>query len=124
MSESYQLGKDGEEMAAGYLRSLGYRIEAQRWRLHHLELDIVATDRDTNEIVFVEVKTRTTPIYGNPEEAVDRRKIMHIVHAADAYLKQYQIEKDWRFDIIAIIDDGKHEPHITHFKDAFYPPLG
>lgn len=124
MSESYQLGKNGEEMAADYLRSLGYRIEAQRWRLHHLELDIVATDRETNEIVFVEVKTRTTPLYGAPEEAVDYKKIMHTVHAADAYLKQYQIELDWRFDIIAIIDDGHHEPQINHIKDAFYPPLG
>ncbi|MCR5395468.1 MAG: YraN family protein [Bacteroidales bacterium] len=124
MSESYQLGKNGEEMAADYLRSLGYRIEAQRWRLHHLELDIIATDRESDEIVFVEVKTRTTPIFGAPEEAVDYRKIMNTVRAADAYLKQYQIMKDWRFDIIAIIDDGKHEPKLRHFKEAFYPPLG
>lgn len=124
MSESYQLGKNGEEMAADYLRSLGYRIEAQRWRLHHLELDIIATDRESDEIVFVEVKTRTTPIFGAPEEAVDHRKIMNTVRAADAYLKQYQIMKDWRFDIIAIIDDGKHEPKLRHFKEAFYPPLG
>ena len=111
-------------MAADYLRSLGYRIEAQRWRLHHLELDIIATDRESDEIVFVEVKTRTTPIFGAPEEAVDHRKIMNTVRAADAYLKQYQIMKDWRFDIIAIIDDGKHEPKLRHFKEAFYPPLG
>ncbi len=124
MSESYQLGKDGEQMAADYLRSLGYHIEAERWKLHHLELDLVATDRETNEIVFVEVKTRQTPIYGSPEEAVDWKKIRHTVHAADAYIKQYGITQDWRFDIIAIIDDGKHEPRITHFKEAFYPPLG
>ena len=124
MSESYQLGKNGEEMAADYLRSLGYRIEAQRWHMHHLELDIVATDRSTNEIVFVEVKTRTTPLYGAPEEAVDYKKIMHTVRAADAYLKIYNIDQDWRFDIIAIIDDGRHEPRINHIKDAFYPPLG
>jgi len=124
MAESYKLGKDGEQMAADYLRSLGYHIEAERWKFHHLELDIIATDCDTNEIVFVEVKTRKTPIYGSPEEAVDRKKIIHTVHAADAYIKQHCIMQDWRFDIIAIIDDGKSTTQITHFKEAFYPPLG
>lgn len=124
MSESYQLGKNGEQMAADYLRSLKYHIEAERWRLHHLELDLVATDRKTGEIVFVEVKTRQTPIFGNPEDAVDYRKIMNTVRAADAYIKQYSVTQDWRFDIIAIVDDGKHEPKIQHFKEAFYPPLG
>lgn len=124
MSESYQLGKNGEQMAADYLRSLKYHIEAERWRLHHLELDLVATDRETGEIVFVEVKTRQTPIFGTPEDAVDYRKIMNTVRAADAYIKQYSVTQDWRFDIIAIVDDGKHEPKIQHFKEAFYPPLG
>ena len=111
-------------MAADFLRSLGYTIEDRRWRLHHLELDIVAIDTTTNEIVFVEVKTRTSPIYGAPEDAVDHRKIMNTVRAADAYLKQHCIELEWRFDIIAIIDDGHSEPKIDHIKDAFYPPLG
>lgn len=124
MSESYTLGKNGEQMAADYLRSLGYHIEAERWKLHHLEIDLVATDRESGEIVFIEVKTRTTPIFGNPEEAVDYRKIKNTVNAADAYIKQYSIIQDWRFDIIAIVDDGKHEPKIHHFKEAFYPPLG
>lgn len=124
MSESYNLGKNGEQMAADYLRSIGYHIEAERWRMHHLELDLVAIDRESSEIVFIEVKTRTSPIYGSPEEAVDHKKIMNTVRAADAYIKQYGIEQDWRFDIIAIIDDGKHEPKILHFKEAFYPPLG
>ena len=124
MSESYQLGKDGEQMAADYLRSLGYHIEAERWRLHHLELDLVATDRETGEIVFVEVKTRTTDLFGSPEEAVDYKKIMNTVRAADAYIKQMGVTQDWRFDIIAIVDDGKRQPKLRHFKEAFYPPLG
>lgn len=124
MSESYTLGKDGEQMAADYLRSLGYHIEAERWKFHHLELDLIAIDRESNEIVFVEVKTRKTPIFGTPEEAVDHKKILHTVHAADAYIKQHNIMQNWRFDIIAIIDDGKSMPKINHFKEAFYPPLG
>ena len=124
MSKAYELGKSGEEMAADYLRSLGYLIEDQRWHLNHLELDIVAIDRATNQIVFVEVKTRATDMYGAPEDAVNYKKIKYLVYAADAYLKQHRIELDWRFDIIAIIDDGKSAPRINHIKDAFYPPLG
>lgn len=124
MSESYTLGKNGEQLAADYLRCLGYQILEERWRLHHLELDIIAIDRETQELVFVEVKTRTTPIFGNPEDAVDYRKIMNTVRAADAYIKQTGNEQPWRFDIIAVVDNGKSQPTLTHFKEAFYPPLG
>jgi len=122
-SESYKLGQDGEEAAAAYLRRQGYEILEQRWHLHHLELDIVAFDNATHEIVFVEVKTRATPQYGAPEEAVDYKKVMATVRAADAYIKQYLRPEPWRFDIISIIG-GTENFKIDHIKEAFYPPLG
>lgn len=122
-SESYKLGKEGEDAATAYLRRNGYEILEQRWHLHHLELDIVAIDNSTHEIVFVEVKTRTTPQYGEPEEAVDYKKVMATVRAADAYIKQMYRPEPWRFDIISII--GKEGNfRIDHIKEAFYPPLG
>ncbi len=124
MSEAYTLGKDGEQLAAEYLRAHGYRIEAERWKMHHLELDLVAIDIASGEIVFVEVKTRKTSAFGTPEQAVDYKKMMHIVRAADAYIKQFRVDREWRFDIISIVDDGEHRPKITHYKEAFYPPLG
>lgn len=122
-SESYKLGQDGENAAASYLRKLGYEILEQRWHLHHLELDIVALDHSSGEIVFVEVKTRATTEYGTPEEAVDYKKIMASVRAADAYIKQYQRPEPWRFDIISITG-GARNFNIDHIKEAFYPPLG
>lgn len=123
MSESYKLGLDGEKMAVDYLTRNKYQILDQRWHLSHLEIDIVALDQTTGELVFCEVKTRGNTIYGAPEEAVDYKKIMRSVHAADAYIKQEGRNEPWRFDIIAIIsaNGGKH---IQHFKEAFYPPLG
>lgn len=121
MSSSYQLGLDGEQQAVSYLQNNNYRILAQRWRLNHLEIDIVAIDQKTGELVFCEVKTRATDEYGTPEEAVDYKKMMRSVRAADAYIKQEGRAESWRFDIIAIVA-GKGK--IQHFKDAFYPPLG
>lgn len=124
MSESYKLGQKGEEVAADYLCSKGYKIEATRWHLNHLEIDIVAIDQQTGELVFVEVKTRATRDYGAPEEAVDYRKMMRLVRAADAYIKQYCRMEDWRFDIISVIQSGQSQPQIDHIVNAFYPPLG
>jgi len=122
-SDSYKLGRDGEDAAAAYLRSQNYEIIEQRWHLHHLEIDIVALDRNTGEIVFVEVKTRATIGYGAPEEAVDYKKVMASVRAADAYIKQYYRPEPWRFDIISIVGQTENF-NIDHIKEAFYPPLG
>ncbi|MBQ0056353.1 MAG: YraN family protein [Bacteroidales bacterium] len=123
MDKDYQLGIDGEKQAAEYLRTLGYEILDERWHLHHLEIDIVALDPDSHELAFVEVKTRSTTEFGAPEDAVDYKKIMRLVRAADAYIKQKFRTEEWRFDIISIVaKSGQY--HIDHIKDAFYPPLG
>lgn len=122
-SESYNLGKQGEDAAVAYLRKQGYEILEQRWHLHHLEIDIIAIDNATKELVFVEVKTRTTAQYGAPEEAVDYKKIMASVRAADAYIKQYYRTEPWRFDIISVTGNPLNFK-IDHITNAFYPPLG
>ncbi|MDO4496645.1 MAG: YraN family protein [Bacteroidales bacterium] len=122
-SESYKLGQDGEEAAVAHLRKQGYDILEQRWHLHHLELDIVALDRSSGEIVFVEVKTRSSGQYGSPEEAVDYKKVMATVRAADAYIKQYYRPEPWRFDIISVMGSAPNFK-IDHIKEAFYTPLG
>lgn len=123
-SESYKLGKDGEQLASAFLKQQGYSILEERWHLHHLEIDIIAMDNKSHEIVFVEVKTRASMEYGAPEEAVDNKKIIRCVRAADAYLKLHHCNIDWRFDIISVIDNGHDDVRIDHIKEAFYPPLG
>lgn len=114
------LGRRGEELSQTYLVEHGYRILHTNWRYGRLELDIVATNGD--ELVVVEVKTRTHDLFEHPEAAVDDRKIRHIVTATDHYLKRYQIDMPVRFDILSILMDG-NQVVIDHIEDAFMSPI-
>lgn len=115
-----EFGRSGEERAVDFLQEKGYFIRDRNWRNGHRELDIVAQKED--ELVFVEVKTRRTSIYGHPSEAVSPLKIRRTVLAADAYLKCYRLDMRVRFDVIAIVGT---EPHlkIEHIEDAFRSPV-
>ncbi len=115
------LGREGENAAADYLTSVGYEIRHRNWRIGHLEIDIVAEKDDT--LAIVEVKTRSNTEFGEPEEAVNYAKIRKIVRAADAYVKKFKIDKQLRFDIIAVVGDGNSKFKIDHIKEAFYPPM-
>ena len=112
-----EIGKKGEEMAVAYLRKRGFKILATNWRFHHLEIDIVAQDGD--EIVFVEVKTRTSADFGNPEDAISKQKISRILNAAEAYIIEHDIEQDARFDVMAILLPYNAKPELEYFEDAF-----
>jgi len=121
---SYELGQKGEELAAERLRAEGMQILEQRWKSHHYELDIIAFDPMSGEVVFVEVKTRTSGTWGRPEDAIDQRKIMRTVRAANHYLCLHRISQPARFDVFAIILPAEGKPKIDYYKDAFYAPLG
>tara|TARA_B100000475_G_C14936870_1_gene289901 strand:- start:233 stop:604 length:372 start_codon:yes stop_codon:yes gene_type:complete len=113
-----QLGEEGEKIAIQYLKSKGYIIHHKNWRMSHLEIDIIAEHND--ELIFVEVKTRSSDRYGEPEEAVGYKKEKDLIRLADVYLEQLYLEVSARFDIIAIILNDS-EFRITHFEDAFSP---
>ncbi len=120
MSNHYILGITGESQAASFLESKGYTILHRNWRSGHKELDIVATIDNT--LIIVEVKTRSTTNFGNPEEAVNISKIRKIVSATDAYIRFFSIDIPVRFDIITIINkDGA--VHLEHIIEAFFPPI-
>lgn len=120
MATQKEIGNTGEQIAADYLVSLGYKILARNWYFGHDELDIVA--RDGYELVIVEVKSRTGDQYEHPSEALSNKKIRHIVEAAEAYILKYDIGLETRFDLVTVIFQGeKYE--LEHFKDAFYPTM-
>jgi len=97
-----QLGSWGEVLAKEYLVKQGLEIIGQNVRTPFGELDLIARDR--NQIVFVEVKTRSTSVLGVPEEAVDNRKREHILAAAAHYMQEHEeLEDKWRVDVIAIL---------------------
>lgn len=120
MAAHNELGKEGEDAACNYLQEKGYKIVERNWRFHKYEIDIIAENEDF--IIFLEVKTRTSTLWGNPEEFISKGQIKRIVAAADFYLREYDIEKDARFDVIsATLNKGKIE--IEHIDDAFMAPL-
>lgn len=120
MAEHNDLGKEGEKMGREYLASKGYKILAVNWRYNQQEIDIIALDKE--ELVVVEVKTRSSSVFGTPEFSVNRTKQRFLVNAATAYVQKNGIERDTRFDIISIISNGKTQ-EINHIENAFYPGL-
>lgn len=115
-----ELGAKGEDIAANYLSSLGYKILERNYRASYAEVDIVAKHEET--IVFVEVKTRTYDYYGRPEEFVTKQKQKNISFAAAIYCESINHEGEIRFDIMAIILQGNTR-NVKHIKDAFFPGL-
>jgi putative endonuclease len=120
MSESNELGKQGEEIAISHLLKLGYYILEKNWRAGRNEIDIIAKDKDF--LVIIEVKSRRNDNFAEPEEAVTKDKQQALVRAANAYIFRKNIDLETRFDIISIIHN-KDETRINHLKDAFYPRL-
>ena len=117
MSEIHELGKRGEAEALTLLRKKGFQIRETNWRHGREEVDIIAESDDY--LAIVEVKTRTTDVYGAPEMFVSKAKQRHLIRAANAYASKRQIDKDIYFDIIAIVE--KPEFRIEHIHQAFYP---
>lgn len=122
MARHNELGKWGEQIAVDLLVTKGYAIVERNWRAGNLELDIIAMRG--SRIVFVEVKTRSTD-FVDPAAAVDRRRIMRMVRAANSYIRANNIPHEAQFDIILIVGspDLPQPPHIEHIPDAFFPPL-
>ena len=117
-NENQELGDWGETYAIKYLEGKGYQILARNIRTPYGEIDIVAKELD--QIIFVEVKTRTSRKFGYPEDAITERKITHLIESAEFYLQAHpEINVDWRIDVIAIqVDPQRNSPTLTHFEDA------
>ena len=120
MAKHNQLGEKGEQRAKIYLENLGYKIIAINWRERKFEIDIIAIDK--SELVFVEVKTRSTDVFGEPEEAVTSKKQEHLIKGADFYIQENEVDYESRFDVVSIILNSNQEK-IKHFKNAFYPEV-
>lgn len=120
MSIKYRqsLGRWGELVAASYLEGEGYAIVDRNARTDYGEIDLIAEKGGV--MAFIEVKTRTSERYGNPEEAITAAKREHMLAAAQAYLQAHpEIEGDWRVDVIAIRRTQKNAaPQIVHFENA------
>ena len=119
MAQHHELGKLGEDFAANFLMTKGFKIIFRNWRCRHLEVDIVAMDANT--LVFVEVKTRHSNSMTTASEAVDKRKQLRIIKTASAYLLENDTEKYCRFDVceVYVDKDSLKLESINYIENAF-----
>lgn len=118
-----EIGKDAEELASVYLETKGYTILDRNYFFEHAEVDIVAFQKDTSQIVFVEVKWRSSTDFGQPEDSISDSKIERIYKAAEAWIYERKMDgAPVRFDVISIVQEEDNAPDIKHFEDAFWMP--
>ena len=122
---NFQLGSLGEELACQYLVTKNYKILDRNIRVKNNEIDVIALDQQNNELVFIEIKTRSNTTFGNPDLAVTNKKLQSMALVAKWYMKLNHYYLDFRFDIIAIHylkDDAKKlNPQIEHFENISWP---
>ena len=126
MAEHNDFGKWGEDYAAEYLRKKGYIIMERDWTFGRSkrDIDIICKTSDMTMVVFVEVKARANDDVTNPEDAVDIRKMRHLMVAADEYVKSHDISEELRFDIVTIVGKrNSKQIKVNHIEDAFNPLL-
>jgi putative endonuclease len=118
-----ELGRQGEEYAAQYLTDAGYRIVARNWRCPQGEIDLVASHGD--EIVFVEVKTRSSLRFGHPFEAITVAKLARLRRLAAAWCEAASESPGRprvsriRIDVVGVIAAPRQEPIVEHLQGVF-----
>jgi putative endonuclease len=116
MATHNELGEKGEKLAVEFLQKNEYKILDCNWRYKKAEVDIIAQKNDV--LAVVEVKTRSSNYFGNPQDFVNPKKIQLLVEAINEYVISKDLDVEVRFDIIAILSN-KNTFNIEHLEDAF-----
>lgn len=112
-----RLGRRGEAAAAAYLRRLGWTIVARNWRCSGGELDIIAYDGHRH--VVCEVKTRTSPGYGDPIEAITAAKAARLRRLAGRWADQHGVSAaQIRIDVIGLVCAGPEAFTVDHCREV------
>ena len=117
MAQHNELGKKGEQLAVDCLLKNNYSIVERNYRFDKAEVDIIAKQKGI--LAIIEVKTRSTTEFGNPQDFVKPKQIQRLVKAVDEYVTVNDLDVEIRFDIIAIVREGKSY-NIEHLENAFY----
>lgn len=114
-----QKGWQGEEVAAAFLKTRGYHLRERNFRCPLGEIDIVA--EEGGEIVFIEVRTRSSSAFGFPQESIDLRKQNRLRRLASFYLKERRLYgQPCRFDVVGVWLNGQGEVvNIELIRGAF-----
>ena len=114
MADKSKTGKQGEDQATDFLENKGFTVMARNYRYRHAEIDLIV--QKENWLIFVEVKTRSSDAFGEPETFVDYKKGRKIMEAAEEYIHANDWHGHIRFDIISV--KLCNPPEIRHFEDA------
>ncbi|MFT3704862.1 MAG: YraN family protein [Agriterribacter sp.] len=117
MARHNNTGKLGETLASAYLQKNGYTILYTNWRYSHYEIDIIASLHDV--LHFVEVKTRRSQKFGNPEESITIRKMEYLIDAADAFLYEHAQWKRVQFDVLSLMLIKGKDPEYFFIEDVY-----
>jgi len=119
MATHNELGFKGEQIAKDYLLKKGYEILDENWTHGKAEIDLIAYLN--RQIVFVEVKTRSSTAFGMPEDFVSTAKQKLMENAANEYIEVMNHMGEVRFDIIAVLFNQHKKYTLNHIEDAFWP---
>ncbi|MFZ4842047.1 YraN family protein [Mycetocola saprophilus] len=110
-----RVGREGEAIAADYLREHGFTVARQNWRCQYGEVDIIARDR-AGTLIFVEVKTRRSRGAGDPLEAITPLKLSHMNAVAQEWRLQHRFSGRIRLDAIGVTLGVPGAPRIEHLR--------
>ena len=115
------VGRFGEDVAVEHLQAAGLQIVERNWRCRAGEVDIVARER--SDLVFVEVKTRSSTAFGVPAEAVGQRKIARLRRLALCWLAEHrEVDQFWdavRFDVVSVLRSQVLGLQVQHLRGVF-----
>ena len=115
-----KLGSFGEEKAKEFLESKGYEFLISNFRFERAEVDLILKDEKQKMVVFVEVKTRRSKEFGEPEESINLTKQKQIKKAAEGFISENEefMDYDLRIDTVSVFIDGENII-IKHTENAF-----
>lgn len=114
------LGKQGEEFTQKFLEAKGYKLAAKNFRYERAEIDLIFKDDENKILLFVEVKTRRTKTFGEPEESVTEAKQAQLIKSAQGFLMINEEYSDYekRFDVAAVFIE-KGQAKMNYIENAF-----
>ena len=117
MARHNDLGKEGEDFAVDYLIKNGYKIVERNWHFKKAEIDIIAQKEEI--LAAVEVKTRSSDVFGDPQEFLKPKQKNLLINAMDQYVVSKDLDVEVRFDVIGILKTKKGFK-LEHLEDAFF----
>lgn len=112
------VGEWGERLAERHLTAQGLVVLHRNWRCADGEVDLIL--REGRDVVFCEVKTRRSKLFGTPAEAIGPDKVRRLRRLAGLWLQQSQVRpREVRFDVVEVLPQSQGAPVVEHIRAAF-----